>query len=178
MSHELNVQFSYTLQTTADQDKEENTFYTLCLFFWGEGIKRYMNRWYIVGTIEVARCTSSEQNVNWMRYLHVNKCLHVRQMKFQEKINQLDISLLHSQVEYGLITFNFLRKKERFCRVKLKRGYGQVHNETVNIKREVLLSVSCQQKCKNEFPAYEPGKWPWMNAHRTYCNTALQSLEL
>lgn len=68
------------------------------------------HRWHKI--VHVAICTmSSKQKVNWMCYLHVNKCLHVWQLEFQEKINQLDISLLHSQVEYGLITFDFLRKK-------------------------------------------------------------------
>lgn len=47
-----------------------------------------------------------------MCYLHVDKGLHVGQLEFQEKINQLNISLLHSQMEYSLITFDFLRKKK------------------------------------------------------------------
>lgn len=48
-----------------------------------------------------------------MGYLHVDKSLHVRQLEFQEEINQLNISLLHNQMEYSLITFDFLRKKEK-----------------------------------------------------------------
>lgn len=47
-----------------------------------------------------------------MCYLHVDKGLHVGQLEFQEKMNQLDISLLHSQVEDSLITFDFLMKNK------------------------------------------------------------------
>lgn len=54
-----------------------------------------------------------------MCYLHIDKGLYVRQLEIQEKMNQLDISLLHSQVEYSLITFDFLRKYKMYnCETK------------------------------------------------------------
>lgn len=54
-------------------------------------------------------------------HLQVNKILHVGQRGPQQKMDQLHVPLLHSQMEHSLVTFDFLELKKRHkLGIKLK----------------------------------------------------------